>query len=135
MIKLMIKIFVAGTFDLFHIGHQWLLWQAVKYGDKMVVIVARDKTVTMIKKRSAIWDEQLRVGRIRNELLPNTDTELGNEVGDFLATLKQHNPDLIVCGYDQFLPKIIIDYSQQHNIEIKRLDPYFPKYFKSSKFR
>lgn len=132
---IMTKVFVAGTFDLFHLGHQWLLWQAVLLGDAMTVIVARDKTVTKIKKRASIWSEKKRVDRIKTEKIPNTKIELGNEVGDFLATLQKINPDLIACGYDQFLPAIIIDHAQKNNILIKRLDPYFPDYFKSSKFR
>jgi FAD synthetase len=129
------KVFVAGTFDLFHIGHQWLLWQALAFGDSMTVVVARDQTVQRIKKRPAIWNEDQRIARIKLENLASTTLRLGNASGDFLATLRAANPDILVCGYDQFLPTIITDFCQQQKILIHRLEPYFPEYFKSSKFR
>jgi len=41
---------VFGTFDVFHKGHESFLRQAYCYGDFLVAVVARDKTVAKIKK-------------------------------------------------------------------------------------
>lgn len=46
----MAKIVMAfGTFDVFHPGHEYYLTQAKKYGDILIVVVARDKTVEKVK--------------------------------------------------------------------------------------
>lgn len=127
------KIFVAGTFDHFHIGHQWLLWQACKMGESMTVIVAREQTVQNVKGHTPTHTEDERVQRIQKEGLPNTTIRLGREDQDFWKTLKEENPDHIVLGYDQKfdIESCRAEYPQ---ISITRLEAYYPEYFKSSKF-
>ena len=43
------RVAVFGVFDGIHAGHQDFLRQAREYGDELVVIVARDKSVTQLK--------------------------------------------------------------------------------------
>jgi FAD synthetase len=38
-----------GTFDRLHPGHEYYLSEARKYGDCLITVVARDKTVVDIK--------------------------------------------------------------------------------------
>ena len=38
------KVMCAGTFDIVHKGHIYFLEQAKKFGDYLVVVVARDST-------------------------------------------------------------------------------------------
>lgn len=129
------KIFIAGTFDLFHVGHQWLLWQAIKLGDSMTVVVACDKNVKRIKSRDPIWNQKKRLKRVQLEKLPNTKVILGSAGNDFLQTLQSVNPSLLVCGYDQVIPDFIAEFCTDKNIMIHRLLPYFSDFFKSSRYR
>ena len=39
----------AGTFDTIHPGHLYFLSEAKKYGDKLIVVVARDETSEKMK--------------------------------------------------------------------------------------
>ena len=124
------KIFVAGTFDHFHVGHQWLLWQGALMGDCMVVTVARDKTVEHIKNHRPDFLEDQRLKRLEEEGLPNTEVRLGREDADFLETLREESPDLVLLGYDQGCPKSI-----EEEYKVIRCSEYHPEVFKSSYFR
>ena len=44
-----IKIMTFGTFDIFHLGHKSFLKQAREFGNYLIVVIARDKTVKNIK--------------------------------------------------------------------------------------
>lgn len=127
------KAFLAGTFDNFHVGHQWLLWQAKKSADFLVVIVARDETVLRIKKNPPKNLEDARKQRIIEELLPDTEVRLGRTDADFFETLRGESPDVLFLGYDQ---KFDEKKCQElfPDIEVVRLSKYFPDIFKSSKF-
>lgn len=125
------KVFVAGTFDHFHIGHQYTLWRALNEGDQMVVIVARDKTVQKIKSKKSRQSEEIRVQRIRKEQLPNTIVRLGRSDAHFWQTLHDEKPDVLCLGYDQRISEKEIQ-KEFPNLIIKRMDPYYPDFFKSS---
>ena len=43
------KVILFGTFDIFHKGHKNFLEQAQEFGDYLIVVIARDKTVKKIK--------------------------------------------------------------------------------------
>lgn len=45
------KLLVGGTFDQFHVGHQYFLWTAKSFCESLTVIVARDTTVQVLKKK------------------------------------------------------------------------------------
>ena len=129
----MSKTFFAGTFDNFHVGHQYLLWMNVQPKLKTVIIVARDTTVLRIKGQLPKNSEQQRLERIRDEGLPNTIVRLGREDADFWAMLREENPDKIVLGYDQ---RFNVEECKQRfpQIEVVRAQPYRAEIFKSSKF-
>ena len=155
------KVFVAGTFDFLHIGHQYLLWTAVNSAKSLVVIVARDQNVLRIKGRKPHFTEQQRIERIyysligqnieginsteslvprevslnRTEFLPHTEIKLGGEsLDEFLQTLADQKPDAIMLGYDQQL-RFPAGKIAELGIEILRCDPFHPQFFKSSYFR
>ena len=46
------KLFVAGAFDSFHMGHQFFLWKASSMCKELVVVVARDETIKRIKNKT-----------------------------------------------------------------------------------
>ena len=127
------NILIAGTFDHFHIGHQWLCWSAYDISKDVTVIVARDKTVKNIKQRETVNAETNRLKRVQAEFIayPTVKVRLGRVDADFQKTIQEENPDLIYLGYDQkFNPEII----KKQGIQVKRCTAYKPEFFKSSKF-
>ena len=128
MIKKYKKIFIAGTFDGLHVGHQYLLWQGSNMSDELVVIVARDRTVKKIKKRYPVYNEEDRLKAVKAQNFPNAQIRLGRSDGNFHKTIQEESPDLLLLGYDQRFD------ARVGNIQTLRLKAYFPEFFKSSKF-
>lgn len=124
------KIFVAGTFDHFHVGHQWLLWQACSRSDECVVVIARDVSVDRIKGFIPSHTEKERLQRVQRENLPHTKVILGKVGNDFLDIVREENPDLVLLGYDQYCPERL-----QESFRVERCSAYHPEVFKSSYFR
>ncbi len=90
-----------GTFDVFHPGHEFFLREAKKHGDRLVVIVARDKNVERIKGRAPHDDEQKRLHNV-HAFEAVDDARLGyQEWSDRLRVLSDVAPDVICVGYDQ----------------------------------
>ncbi len=124
---------VFGTFDIFHKGHENFLKQARKYGDYLIAVVARDKTVYSVKKQKTIKSEQERLKEIKNSGLANK-VALGN-LGDKYAIIKKYKPDVICLGYDQ---KAFVSNLERKLTEFKlrtkitKLNAYHPKKYKSS---
>ena len=92
-------VLVTGTFDFLHGGHLYMLKNAGKYGDKLVVLIARDKTVKKIKGQLPIHTEDE-----RRELVSHLDmvdkAVLGDQKDPFKVITKI-KPDVICLGYDQ----------------------------------
>ena len=129
------KVFVAGTFDFLHVGHQYLLWTAVNSANSLVVIVARDENVCKIKGKLPHFNEQERVERILREFLPKTEVKLGGDnLDDFFQTLKNEQPGAIFLGYDQKL-QFPAKKVEKLGIKIIRINSFYPKFFKSSYFK
>ncbi len=93
----------TGVFDLLHLGHLRFLEESKKTGgphSKLVVVVARDKTVRRRKGRGPIVPEDQR--RELVAALRVVDRAiLGREEIDLLGILKEVNPDIVCVGYDQ----------------------------------
>lgn len=130
------KIMVFGTFDLFHPGHKNFLKQAKKYGDYLVVVVARDKTVEEIKKQRPKNRETERAKVLSSSKIAD-EVVLGN-LGDKYKVIKRHKPDIICLGYDQkFFVRGLKEKLKSYGLETKviRLKPYKPEICKSSKLK
>lgn len=94
-----IKVVMAGgVFDILHPGHAYFLRRAKELGDVLVVVVARDSTVTR-RKRIPVVPEEQRVDMVA-ELKP-VDVALLGEEGDIYATVQKVMPDIIALGPDQ----------------------------------
>jgi FAD synthetase len=96
-------VLASGTFDLLHLGHVKYLEDAKKAGgpdSKLIVIVARDKTVEKRKGRRPVMPEDERKALV--ESLKVVDKAiLGHEnfkIGDVIDEIK---PDVIAVGHDQ----------------------------------
>lgn len=125
-----------GTFDIFHKGHENYLMQARKLGDKLVVVVARDKTVFDVKGRMPQDNEEIRLGNVSESLLAD-EVVLGS-LKDKYEAIRKHRPDVIALGYDQKtdlgeLSKKLKEFGIDP--EIVRMEPYEPEIYKSSKLR
>ncbi|PID70877.1 hypothetical protein CSB37_00065 [bacterium DOLZORAL124_38_8] len=127
------KAFVAGTFDNFHVGHQYLLYQVSQLADKFVVVVARDATVKRIKGRLPVFSEGQRKQRIEQEFYSKMKVKLGRSDADFFQILQEEKPDVLCLGYDQRFNEKKCQELFPH-LKIVRLQPFYPEIFKSSKF-
>jgi FAD synthetase len=122
-----------GTFDVFHLGHEYFLKQAKALGDYLIVVIARDKTVKKVKNEFPQDDEKIRMENVKNSGIPDK-VVLGN-YDDKYKIIKKFKPNIIALGYDQFvftykLNKMIID--EKMDTEIIRLESYEPNLYKSS---
>jgi len=122
-----------GTFDVFHLGHEYFLKQAKALGDYLIVVIARDKTVKKVKNEFPRDNEKIRMVNVKNSYLPDK-VVLGN-YDDKYKIIKKLKPNIIALGYDQFvftykLNKMIID--EKMDTEIIRLESFEPNLHKSS---
>jgi FAD synthetase len=96
-------VLATGVFDLLHLGHLRFLEESKKSGgsgSKLVVVVARDKTVRRRKGKGPVVPEDQR--RELVAALRVVDRAiLGREEIDLLGILKEINPNLVCVGYDQ----------------------------------
>ena len=103
MIDMGKTVLASGVFDLLHYGHVRFLEEAKRLGGpdaRLVVIVARDKTVERLKGRRPIIPEDQR--RALVEALKVVDEALlGYEEMNLEAVLEHVKPDIIAVGYDQ----------------------------------
>jgi cytidyltransferase-like protein len=126
------KVMCAGVFDYFHPGHKFFLESAKKFGDHLIVIIARDKNVQRIKKLSPHHNEKERQKTVQESGIAN-EVILGSENDDFLKVIHEKEPDILVIGYDQNTPH---DF-QKHfpTLQIRRIPPKKPHKWKSSQYR
>jgi len=96
-------VLATGAFDLLHYGHLDFLEEAKKTGGKnarLIVIVARDKTIEARKgKRPIVPEDQRRA--LMEALKPVDDAILGFEDTNYEAVIEKLKPDVIAVGYDQ----------------------------------
>ena len=130
MNKIAKKILIAGTFDLVHPGHIFLIQEAAKLGD-VYVIIATDKNRKLYSGVSPIVPQEQRLEVIKN--IKNVkEARLGRSDNDTLKTVEEINPDIILLGPDQkysvnILTKGLKEKGLNH-IEVRRLETYYDKY-------
>ena len=125
------KVICFGTFDIIHKGHLHMFKQAKKYGDYLVVIVGRDKTVTAIKGKKPTNSEKIRLQNIKK--IKIIDKARLGYLDDKYRVVGEEKPEIVAIGYDQ---RTFIDNLEnvlEDHVEIVRLSPYKPEIYKSSK--
>jgi FAD synthetase len=96
-------VLATGAFDLLHLGHVRFLEASKRRGGrgaKLVVVVARDRTVLNRKGQLPILPEGQRrelVGSLRAV----DKAILGHTHLDLLGILREVRPDIVAVGYDQ----------------------------------
>ncbi len=121
------KIMVFGTFDGLHPGHEFVLTEAMKQG-KVIVIVARDTNVRLLKGRLPIVNEAQRK-EVLQKRFPSLTVVLGDQK-NFLTPVLSIQPDKVLLGYDQKLPPGIRE--EDLGCTVERLKPFHPDLYKSS---
>jgi FAD synthetase len=124
------KIMIAGTFDILHPGHVFLINEAAKLGD-VYVVVATDKNRETYSGTAPIVPEEQRLELIKS--IKNVkDAKLGRHDNDTLKTVHEINPDIILLGPDQ---KFSVEKLQNalrmkgmNQIEVKRLEEFYDRF-------
>jgi FAD synthetase len=96
-------VLATGVFDLLHLGHLRFLEESKKKGgpgSKLVVVVARDKTVLRRKGRGPVVPEDQR-RELVSALRVVDRAILGREEIYLLGILKEIKPDIVCVGHDQ----------------------------------
>ncbi len=124
------RVLVAGTFDLIHAGHIYLINEAAKLGD-VYVVVATDKNRELFSGERPIIPQEQRLEVIKN--LKNVkDARLGRNDNDTLKTVEEINPDIILLGPDQKYSIEVLNKGLKEkgliHIEVRRLEIYHDKY-------
>ena len=125
---------VFGAFDGLHSGHLHFFRQARKYGDTLLVSVGTDRNVEKIKGKKPVLSESERVDLIK-QLRIVDDAILGAEA-DYFLHIKEHMPDVICLGYDQWAQEESVrkglDEVGLFKTQIYRLESYEPTRAKST---
>ena len=127
------KVMVFGTFDVLHPGHEFLLREAKKYGDYLIVIVGRDSTTLELKKHPPQYNEQERVNHLKS--LGIADEVLLGKEGDKHQIIRDHKPDVVAVGYDQKFFLDDLEDSLKSDAIIVKIPPFMPEIYKSSKLK
>ena len=125
-----------GTYDHVHPGHKYFLEESKKHGDYLITVIARDKTVTKVKKLTTDFNEIERLKMIKS--LKISDKVVLGFIKNKYKIIEKYKPDIICLGYDQFeftehLNEVLK--SLHLKTKIVRIKSYRPEEFKSSYFR
>jgi len=128
---------VFGTFDNLHPGHLDYFKQAAVFGEKLIIVVARDKNVLKIKGRAPQEDEKERLfkARVALKYLEINGRAILGGLRDKWGIVRKFKPEIICLGYDQevnlkALKGVIAE--ERFFCKIKRLKAYHPEKYKSS---
>lgn len=121
-----------GVFDGFHPGHKYFFRQLKELGDKVYIVVARDRNVKRIKGRNPYFNEKKRLEEISKSSY--VDRALMGHATDFYHLINKFQPDVIGLGYDQNANVEELK-NKFPNIKIVRLLALKPDKYKSSLLR
>jgi len=122
-----------GSFDHVHEGHLYYLKEAKKYGDFLVVVIARDETIEKIKEKKPKYDEDERLAHISE--LDFVDKVMLGRLDDPYRIVQEVSPEVIALGYDQnsFSQGLEEELKKRGlNSKIVRIKPYKEDIYKSS---
>ena len=120
------KVLASGVFDLLHLGHVRFLEQAKRAGGrnaKLVVIVARDRTVEKRKGSRPVVPENQRLALVESLRIVDKAI-LGHGNFDMAQVINETKPDIIALGYDSHrssIERTVRDYIEGTCLDIKVL--------------
>jgi FAD synthetase len=128
--KITKKVLIAGTFDLLHPGHIYLINEASKLGD-VYVVVATDKNRELYSGEAPIVSEGQRLA-VMKSIKNVKDAKLGRHDNDTLKTVEEINPDIVLLGPNQKYSSETLKKNLKeiglNKIEVRRLETYYEKY-------
>jgi len=127
------RVLVFGVFDGVHEGHRAFLREAKTHGEHLIVAVAHDAVVEMLKGKRPRWNILERVEHLRkedgvDEVVPG-DGDLGK-----WEILEKYKPDVIALGYDQTALKAELEgylKRAEWQPELKVMQSFEPNKYKS----
>ncbi len=117
-----------------HPGHEDYFRQAKELGNRLVVVVARDETVKIVKNQTSQYDEHTRLRAV--EAHPFVDEARLGWPGDKYRVIEDVRPDIILLGYDQQAFTETLEEtlrSRGLSCTVVRAKAYKPDVYKSSK--
>ena len=125
---------VFGTFDGFHGGHFDFFKQARELSKNsfLIVSIARNKNIKIIKKNFPFLSEQKRMTLIKRCIL--VDKVVLSGINNYIVHIVRENPDIIALGYDQtfYVENLKKDLENKDIFpKIIRLKPYREEVFKN----
>lgn len=120
-------VMIGGAFEIIHLGHIHTIREAKKLGDVLVVVVARDRTVSKNKGRSPVTAEGLRVELVSS--IKHVDAAILGGEGSIYDTLERVRPDIVALGYDQSHREEEIEKEAERrglHVGVKRLNTPIP---------
>jgi len=129
-------VLLFGSFDILHDGHRDLFRQAKELGKSLHIILARDETIQVVKKRAPYYGAEVRKHHL--EMEPLVDMVHMGSLGDKYALAQRLEPDVILLGYDQeaFIPGLFEEITTWSKVpRIERALPYKEGFCKSSLLR
>ena len=124
----------AGTFDVVHPGHLFFLNEAKRYGEKLVVVVARDNNSESFKGKTPRHNEIERLENVKS--LNIVDKAVLGHKENIYDIISEIRPDVICLGYDQKVQKNDLENELRKRnlkVEIIRIDSFKPNIYKTSK--
>ncbi|MDP3957671.1 MAG: adenylyltransferase/cytidyltransferase family protein [bacterium] len=119
---------VFGVFDGLHEGHQHLLHQAQSRCERLIVVVAHENVVKVIKGHLPRFSFQERAETLRS-FNPHLEIILGDPVIETWSAFKTYQPDMVFLGYDQLR---LAEKLKGMDVPFTFLDSHFPEKYKSS---
>ncbi|MFX1257744.1 MAG: adenylyltransferase/cytidyltransferase family protein [Promethearchaeota archaeon] len=124
------KVLIAGTFDILHPGHIFLINEAAKLGE-VYIIVATDKNRKRFSGELPIIPEEQRLEMMKS--LKNVkEAKLGSKDINTLSIISEINPDIILLGPNQEVDinnlKKALKEKSLSRIKIKKLNQLYNKY-------
>jgi FAD synthetase len=124
------KVLVAGTFDIIHPGHIYLIKEAAKLGE-VYVIVSTDKNREKYSGERPVVPQEQRLEVVKN-LKHVKEAIIGRSDNNTLKTVEEINPDIILLGpnqnYDIDTLKMGLKKIGLNHIEVKRLKSFYDKF-------
>jgi cytidyltransferase-like protein len=120
-----------GTFDGLHMGHVWVVQNALAaLHAKLYIVVARDATVAKVKGRAPKQGEKVRAAAL-GRLFPECRIVLGH-MTDYMYWLNRLQPSAVFLGYDQHT---FTGPLSSLGIPSTRIQPFNERVYKSSKIK
>ncbi len=126
-------VMAAGTFEILHPGHHFFLKEAKKLGQKLFVVIARDKLAENLRGRRLRFNENERLDRVKK--LEFVDRAMLGGARDLYQSIKKIKPDIIALGYDQKIDMSELESKIKKfglKTKIARIGAYYPEKYKSS---